>query len=327
MNLQPKVGLTGWLVVAWFLLLGADVARAAPVTCTGSFTNLAFGSVTAAASQTDATATLNYTCTNSGGSVRYIAACFRIGIGPNDQASANPRQMLAAAGQYLQFQIYQDSARTTLWGSSSGTTGTQLYVQVIAPAKGSASGSATVYGRVLSGQTTAIPGAYSEVLGTNAINVVDGGGSFPPNCNGGGTSGSSLGSLTVTATVTNLCTVSANALSFGTSGLLTAATSMTSAIAVQCSNSTPYAIGLDAGLNGGGNVNARAMSLGANSIGYQLYSDSGRSGVWGNTLGTNTVAGSGSGSTQNWTVHGTVPTQPTPTPGSYSDTITIYVYY
>jgi outer membrane usher protein len=76
MNLQHEVRLAVWLVVAWFLLLGADAARAAPVTCTGSFTNLAFGSVTPAASQTDATATLNYTCTNSGGSVRYVAACF-----------------------------------------------------------------------------------------------------------------------------------------------------------------------------------------------------------------------------------------------------------
>ena len=316
-----------WLAVAWFLLFGADAARAGPVTCAGSFTSLAFGNVNPASSQTDATATLSYTCTNTGTSDHYIAACFRIGIGPVDLANADPRRMLAGSGQYLQFQIYQDAARTTAWGSSSGTAGDELYVQVLAPANGSAPGTATVYGRVLPGQLTAVPGSYSEVLSSNALNVVDGGSKFPKDCKGGSTSGSSLGSLTVNATVTNPCTITANTLSFGTTGLLTAATTTTSTIAVQCPNTTPYAIGLDAGLNGGGNVNARTMSLATDSIGYQLYSDSGRSTVWGNTVGTNTVAGTGNGSTQNWTVYGKVPTQTTPTPGNYSDTVTVYVYY
>ena len=62
-------------------------------------------------------------------------------------------------------------------------------------------------------------------------------------------------------------------------------------------------------------------------IAYQLYSNAGLSAVWGNTVGTNTVTGTGNGGTQNLTVYGNVPVQATPSPGSYSDTVTVYVYY
>ena len=84
---------------------------------------------------------------------------------------------------------------------------------------------------------------------------------------------------------------------------------------------------LDAGLNGGGNINARRMVLGTGAVGYQLYSNATRTTVWGNTAGSNTVAGSGTGATQNYTVYGLVPAQTTPAAGTYQDTITVTVTY
>ncbi len=47
----------------------------------------------------------------------------------------------------------------------------------------------------------------------------------------------------------------------------------------------------------------------------------------GNTVGTNTVSGTGSGAAQNFTVFGRVPSQTTPPPATYSDTIVTTVTY
>ncbi len=48
---------------------------------------------------------------------------------------------------------------------------------------------------------------------------------------------------------------------------------------------------------------------------------------WGNTIGTNTVAGTGDGTQTNYTVYGRVPAQTTPSAGFYSDTVVATVTY
>ena len=69
------------------------------------------------------------------------------------------------------------------------------------------------------------------------------------------------------------------------------------------------------------------MSAGANTVNYSLYSDSGRTTVWGNTIGTNTVAATGNGASQSYSVYGRVTAQTTPAPATYSDTVTVTVTY
>jgi len=49
--------------------------------------------------------------------------------------------------------------------------------------------------------------------------------------------------------------------------------------------------------------------------------------VWGNTIGTNTVASTGTGAAQSFTVYGRIPSQTTPAPATYTDTITVTVTY
>ena len=49
--------------------------------------------------------------------------------------------------------------------------------------------------------------------------------------------------------------------------------------------------------------------------------------MWGNTVGTNTIAGTGSGGSQSYTVYGRVPPQTTPAAATYTDTITVTVTY
>ena len=116
-------------------------------------------------------------------------------------------------------------------------------------------------------------------------------------------------------------------LDFGTSGILTGNVDATNTLQVTCTNTTPYNVGLDAGTGAGATVATRKMTSGANTIDYTIYSDSGRTTVWGNSVGTNTVAAIGNGTAQSYTSYGRVPMQTTPTPGTYTDTITVTVTY
>jgi spore coat protein U-like protein len=134
--------------------------------------------------------------------------------------------------------------------------------------------------------------------------------------------------FTVQMTVTSSCVInSTTTLNFGSQGVLTGNVDNTSTLQVQCTNTTPYNIGLDAGLGTGATVAVRKMTNGSNTINYSLYSDSGRTTVWGNTVGTNTVAGTGSGASQTYTVYGRVPAQTTPAAATYTDTVTVTVTY
>jgi spore coat protein U-like protein len=69
------------------------------------------------------------------------------------------------------------------------------------------------------------------------------------------------------------------------------------------------------------------MTSGASTITYSLYTTSGRTTVWGNTVGTDTQSGTGTGSNQALTVFGRVPPQTTPAPSTYTDTIVATVTY
>jgi spore coat protein U domain-containing protein, fimbrial subunit CupE1/2/3/6 len=134
--------------------------------------------------------------------------------------------------------------------------------------------------------------------------------------------------FTVSITLAATCTInSASALNFGNQGILSANVDQTSTIQVTCTNTTPYNIGLDAGTGSGATVATRKMTSGGATVDYTLYSDSGRATVWGNTVGTDTLAGTGNGTGQNFTVYGRVPSQTTPAPGTYTDTVTVTVTY
>jgi spore coat protein U-like protein len=135
-------------------------------------------------------------------------------------------------------------------------------------------------------------------------------------------------SFQVQLTIQAQCLInSASTLNFGTQGVLSANVDQTSTIQVQCTNSTPYNIGLDAGTGTGATVTTRKLTGGGATINYTLYSDSARTSVWGNTVGTNTVASTGTGASQSFTVYGRIPAQTTPAPTTYTDTITVTVTY
>ena len=94
-----------------------------------------------------------------------------------------------------------------------------------------------------------------------------------------------------------------------------------------CTNGTPYTVGLDGGLSGATNPTQRKMTQGTAFVLYGLYRDAARSQAFGNTIGTNTAAGTGTGLSQTLTVYGRVAPQATPAPGTYTDTITATLTY
>jgi len=120
---------------------------------------------------------------------------------------------------------------------------------------------------------------------------------------------------------------STQTLDFGTRGVLDANFDASSNIGVQCTNTTPYNIQLNAGTTSGGSIATRLMTDGSATVAYQMYRDAGRSQNWGQTNGADTVAGTGTGSAQVLTGYGRVPPQTTPAPGTYTDTIVVTVTY
>lgn len=140
-------------------------------------------------------------------------------------------------------------------------------------------------------------------------------------------------SFQVTATVTSACTVSGTTLNFGSAiDPLATATPLdaTSTLTVQCTNTTPYTVALNAGVNAGGtsNFGARTMKSGSHTLAYQLYLDAGRSSVWGDgTASSSTSPGTGTGSAQTLTIYGRLPSLANVVPGSYTDTVTVTVSY
>jgi len=145
-----------------------------------------------------------------------------------------------------------------------------------------------------------------------------------------GPSSATTTTTTFTATITLAATCvinSASTLDFGTAGVLTANVPATSTIQVQCTNTTPYNIGLDAGTGTGASVAVRKLTSGAATVNYSIYTDAGHTTVWGNTVSTDTVASTGTGASQSFTAFGLVPVQTTPAPGTYTDTVTVTVTY
>ncbi|MDQ7262459.1 spore coat U domain-containing protein [Paracoccus sp. PS-1] len=136
-------------------------------------------------------------------------------------------------------------------------------------------------------------------------------------------------SFDVRITITEECQViSTETLDFGNAGVLTGNVDATASLQVACTSSTPYDIGLGAGEGAGATTTTRQMSSASlDTISYQLFRDSGRTANWGDTVGTDTQAGTGTGAAQSFTIYGRVIPQTTPAPGSYSDNVTVTVTY
>lgn len=139
----------------------------------------------------------------------------------------------------------------------------------------------------------------------------------------------------VQLTIQAQCVINSTAtLNFGSLGVLggaggTANNDQYTTVAVQCTNTTPYNIGLDAGTTTGGTTATRLLLNASTSetVQYKLYTDSGHTTNWGNNVGVDTSGQTGTGASQTFNIYGRIPPQTTPTPGTYADTVTVTVTY
>ncbi|MCL4525893.1 MAG: spore coat U domain-containing protein [Gammaproteobacteria bacterium] len=133
------------------------------------------------------------------------------------------------------------------------------------------------------------------------------------------------------------CSVTATGVAFGTY-VPSSTSNSTGTVTVSCSATLgllfSWTIALNAGVNSGGSFSNRRMASGNSYLSYQLYTNSGHTTVWGDgTGGTSTVPGSclisvlGIPCTGSATAYGQIPALQNPSPGSYSDTITVTVTY
>jgi spore coat protein U-like protein len=144
--------------------------------------------------------------------------------------------------------------------------------------------------------------------------------------------GGGVKALNFALNVSKSCSVSTSPLNFGTlalnattvkTNLATASTS----ISVRCTSATSYTVGLNAGAGSGATTTTRVMTNGTAHLNYQLWRDSPRTLNWGNTVGTDTVAGTGSGLTQTLNVYGSIAAAQAVIPGTYTDTVNVVLTY
>ena len=133
----------------------ANLGVSATVTnnCTISTAALAFGSydpvVANASTNLDGTGTVTVACTKG--------AVATVGLGLGSNASGSTRRMANGATEFLTYELYSDSGRTTIWNNSGGG----FYNPGAAPSK--VARDFTVYGRVTSDQD--IPaGSYNDTV-------------------------------------------------------------------------------------------------------------------------------------------------------------------
>jgi spore coat protein U-like protein len=136
--------------------------------------------------------------------------------------------------------------------------------------------------------------------------------------------------FTVSGTVVPTCSISANALDFGAAipNPINSNVDAQSTITATCSTGAGYTIALNAGVGTGATVATRRMESGASSLNYTIYTNPGRTTIWGDsTLGTSTFGGSGTGAAQLIPVYGRIPTGQSVATGAYSDTITVTITF
>ncbi|HET8750397.1 MAG TPA: spore coat U domain-containing protein [Sphingomicrobium sp.] len=141
-----------------FILAGIGLAAlcgmssAASASCSASTVGVNFGVYDSQSGvPDDSTGTVNISCSGEG---FFLFPTVSLGTGSSGTYAS--RRMRNGANN-LQYNLYTDSARATVWGNGSGGSSTQNVIIFFG------SGSRTIYGRIPTGQSVNA-GTYSDTL-------------------------------------------------------------------------------------------------------------------------------------------------------------------
>jgi len=294
------------LAAILLLLSGPASGQLAP-RCLLSTTGVAFGEIQFAKTNLTATGAIVIGCVGRG-THDYVV---RLSAGANGTYTPREMPLAGSATVTLPYNLYKETALSEIWGD--GSSGTTLVSGTIRIGSGGAAIIALpIYGRIENLREPA-PGNYSDIVVATLQSLTLTNVSIP---------------VQITAHVSNACAISATNLNFpdyapGQSD------DGQSQIHLTCTDTTPWNVGLDGGRYPGGTISRRSMSgPGPSQLDYQLYSDPGRTVVWGNTVGSDTVSGTGNGFPQTLNVYGRIPAgQSRVRDGGYVDTVTATVTF
>lgn len=156
---------------AGIALLGLALAAPAhAASCTVSSIGVAFGVYDPlSTTPTDASGSITVTCvwTSAGGpgtqTVTPVIA-LSAGLSPGTYAQ---RVLRTAAGDRLNYNLFRNTARTQIFGDGSSgtvTAPTSPTTLSVPPSGSPRTGTRPIYGRMPAGQSTAVPGSYSDTI-------------------------------------------------------------------------------------------------------------------------------------------------------------------
>lgn len=316
-------------------------AQATGVSCSVSSSDyLNFGAIDLYGGNTNNSIPITYSCgaTAAPSGVAYLRLCIYMNSG-NGGSSVAPRLMSASnnsSGLTMQYNLYSDAARTQIIGPQGNGSYPAFTWTVQMPVTNyyaTSSGMATIYAQVPSGQTSLISSPYTYFQSSFAGNAAVlqyawSPTATPATCSGGSGTGTSVLNVQVQANIQSGCFISsASNLDFGSTSSVTSGNiDSSSVLGVACTTSGSWQVGIGPGINYADGVR-HVVGPGGSLLAYDLYSNSGRTQPWGDTLNSNTVTGNGGTSTQ-LTVYGRVPQQAVGVPpGTYSDTVTVTLTY
>ncbi len=146
--------------------------------------------------------------------------------------------------------------------------------------------------------------------------------------------GSATSSFSVSASVSNNCTISTAAISFGAYDPIVANATTpldaTGTVTITCTKGAATTIGLNAGNNSASaSGTTRAMKSGSDYLSYEIYQNAGHTTLWGNSgADLFTPAAAPDKNARTFTTYGRVPAaQDVPASASYTDTVTATVNF
>ncbi|VVE12074.1 Csu type fimbrial protein [Pandoraea terrigena] len=316
---------TGWHpagAAALALLCGSAQAQTCSVGApTLAFT--AFSPISGAA--LSATGTIPVSCTWPllGGSPN-VKVCLAL--------NASQPLTLTHAGNAINFGLFIDPSFANAWGSGpSQVIAVSMTRNIVG---GTVTQNVNFYGRIAAGQTTVPTSGSSNTVYTRAFTSADtrlqyapyAALSPAPDCGSAMTAVPGI-PFSTNVSVINNCTIAATNITFATQSALDRPVTGAGQLTVQCTQNDAYRISLSGGQLG--TVTSRYMtSQSASNIGYQLYLDSGYATIWGDgSSGTSPLTGIGTGLVQFIPIYARVPSQSTPPPGVYTDTVTATIQF